>query len=232
MWKVIICEQDVQVCARLGNGLRRFGEDVHEQLDIVYFDSAEALLTDPHPDADVVMLDARLPDASGFDVARTLRRRGFGPLLFIITDEQPYSLEGFAVHAFGYIDKPVDQNQLRSQLDDALITLRRGRDTQILLRRSTNTDLLDSEEILFVEALGHTITATLKDGTQRRSAKPLAELEKQLCPRGFFRCHKSYLINLNHLRSIAQERLTLAGGHVVPLSKHRRREFLQAVSKR
>lgn len=58
----------------------------------------------------------------------------------------------------------------------------------------------------------------------------MKDLEEQLSAYGFFRCHASYLVNCSHIARIEPEALLLNNGDRVPVSQHRRKEFLAALS--
>lgn len=58
----------------------------------------------------------------------------------------------------------------------------------------------------------------------------LSQIEERLTAHGFFRCHRSYLVNMARIKRIGQDALIMPDGMTVPLSKHRRRAFLDAFS--
>ena len=58
----------------------------------------------------------------------------------------------------------------------------------------------------------------------------MKELEEQLMPYGFFRCHASYLVNNESISRIDATQLTLKDGTVIPISQRRRKEFLAELS--
>ena len=58
----------------------------------------------------------------------------------------------------------------------------------------------------------------------------MKELEDQLLPCGFLRCHSSYLVNPRHIRSVALAELVLKDGSRIPISQRKRKEFLFALA--
>ncbi|MBQ6216568.1 MAG: LytTR family transcriptional regulator DNA-binding domain-containing protein [Erysipelotrichaceae bacterium] len=59
----------------------------------------------------------------------------------------------------------------------------------------------------------------------------LNTLEEETAGQDFFRCHKSYLINMHHISKIGVDQITMDNADKIPLSKHRRKDFLAAYSK-
>ena len=59
----------------------------------------------------------------------------------------------------------------------------------------------------------------------------IAPLEKELLSCGFFRCHRSYLVNLPMISRVGQTELEMQNGDRIPLSKYRRHEFLDAYAR-
>ncbi len=85
--------------------------------------------------------------------------------------------------------------------------------------------LLPLAEILYCYADGDRTMVVTRQG-ELRSRLPLDRLTARLEPFHFFRCHRAYLVNLAHVRSLIPwtrnaYSLTLEGGRDVPLSKHR-----------
>ena len=68
-------------------------------------------------------------------------------------------------------------------------------------------------------------------GSGKQTAKiPLSEIEKETQSQHFFRCHKSFLINLRHITRIDPESVTMTNGDVIPVSKYRKKDLLKAYS--
>lgn len=227
MWKVMICDDEPEVCQEIEQSLLRFAHDAGETFEIRRCSSAEELLEQWQEDNDILLLDIRMQGMTGMEAARELRKRGSRVAILFITTMVQYAMEGYEVHAYGFMKKPLREKQFHLQLEDVLRYLRRTKGKPLLLNTNFITDVICSTEIVYAEAFGHKIEVLLSDGRRITHGIPLGELERQLPPENFFRCHKSYLVNLQHIRQIGLSELLLTGGAHVPLSRHRRRELLQ-----
>ncbi len=82
-------------------------------------------------------------------------------------------------------------------------------------------------DIIYLEVLDHDMRFVLPSEsiTCRITMK---QLDESLRGRGFFRCHKGFTVSFDHVRLVAASGIIMDNGDEVPLSKHRRKEFLEA----
>ena len=71
----------------------------------------------------------------------------------------------------------------------------------------------------------------LTGGETAESPVQLNEIEEKLSGQGFFRCHRSFLVNMRHITHISNTELTMSDGSVVLLSKYRVKDFMLAYAK-
>ncbi|MBR2503403.1 MAG: LytTR family transcriptional regulator DNA-binding domain-containing protein, partial [Oscillospiraceae bacterium] len=86
---------------------------------------------------------------------------------------------------------------------------------------------LDSIE--YAEAQNKQIVFTLQDGTEIKTGEPLHILEnKLLAEYGFFRCHRSYIVNINHISTYTNKEITMSSGCRIPISRSCQKNFESA----
>ena len=230
-WKVDICDDEESVCSLLHHYLERMQADCSEKFQVRIFHSAEDLLWNAKRDTDVLLLDIRMEGMSGMEAARELRARGSRVALVFITTMTQYAIEGYEVHAFGFLRKPLQYSTFCRQMEDLLIHLRRAQGSTWEIKNGAASCILSTNDILCLEVYGHSVTVRLRDGNALPCSTTLQRAEEQLERAGFFRCHKSYVVNLGLVEQIGIEAVTLVGGHTIPLSRHRRKEFLAAFAR-
>ncbi len=142
-----------------------------------------------------------------------------------------YALEGYKIHAFAFLTKPLVYEELSAALTDCSAKLSASAPAVLPVETASGTKILKINDILYAEVFRRETSFTLKNGNKVVSLIQLAAVEEQLGGKGFFRCHRSYLINMKHVENIAPPDITLTGGCVVPISKHRVKEFLSAYAK-
>lgn len=231
MWNVILCDDQKDMCALLRRHLETFSQESGETFQVQECYSGEELLELISGETDLVFLDIRMGEVSGMEAARALRQRNYSTCLIFITTMTQYAIEGYSVHAFGFLKKPVRYPQFRMQMQDTVRHLEQQRRQSsretISLRSGAETYTLEVADILYVEVQNHDLHI-VRQGGSLTIYSTISSMEEQLEGKGFFRCHKSFLVNLSQISRITRGDVHMVNQAVIPVSKHRRREFLEA----
>lgn len=179
---------------------------------------AEALLLLRSLSYDLVLLDIRMPGGTGLEVAAALRDLPHPPKVIFTTAYPDHAVEAFDLEAVDYLVKPFDADRLARALDRALAhppdeaparapapVSPPGTEplVRIPVQRDGRTVLVDRTAIVYASAVrGYSY---LKLAEERLLVSfSLNELERRL--RGhFFRTHRSYLVNLDHVRELVPD---------------------------
>ena len=140
-----------------------------------------------------------------------------------------YAMEGYKVHAFSFWTKPVRYAALLRHLTEAFAALDRERGGVIVVSDGASRWILEPASLLYAEVWQHH-TKFVFQQDQQTCKVPLSQIEAQAVRYGFFRCHKSFLVNFRHISRIDFDTITMSNGSQIPLSKYRRKEFLSAWS--
>ncbi|MBQ7859060.1 MAG: response regulator transcription factor [Faecalibacterium sp.] len=163
---------------------------------------------------------------SGMNAARELRRRGSNAVIFFITSLTHYAIEGYEVHAFSFLAKPLRYEVFAERMGDALRMMKKSVGQVLQFQTAEGLIRVNTNEIGYIESFRHEIKFVCDGFSFTAGDVTLSVLEQQLAGCGFFRVHKSYLINMRNIRLIGETEIHMVDGGVVPLSKYRRREFL------
>jgi DNA-binding response OmpR family regulator len=152
VYSLLFIEDDDQIRLALSMALEDEGYEVREAPD-----GASGLSEFGEREADLVLLDLRLPDMSGFDVCRALRARSIVPIIIITAQTDTYDLvAGLEAGADDYITKPVVPKELaarirallrRVQLQESSAAPRATRFGAVELRREQGIVLKDGREV-------------------------------------------------------------------------------------
>ncbi|QDP40952.1 LytR/AlgR family response regulator transcription factor [Radiobacillus deserti] len=153
---------------------------------------------------DVIFLDIEMPKRNGMDTASMLKELKKTPLIVFATAYPDFAVEAFRQEAVDYLVKPFDPQEL----DETVQRLERYLlSKQEELAGQTPFKLaIEGEEIVYLNP--HNILFIYRDnrvskivvaGKEYETKTPLKELEARLKEYSFFRIHKSYLVNLNHV---------------------------------
>lgn len=167
-----------------------------------------ALIEDYRPE--IVFLDISMPELDGFGLLEQLQYRTFN--LVFTTAHQEYALQAIKHHAFDYLLKPVDVNELKSCIEK--ITAERRRNEMrsknpysgtIGLSVKDGIIFIRHADIIRLEASGSYTVFYLENNVKQIASKSLKEYEAQLDPSVFYRCHNSHLVNLKKVTKFVSQ---------------------------
>ena len=165
----------------------------------------------------VVFLDVEMPGATGIECARVLQDMNPATVIIFATAHATYMSDAFALYAFDYLVKPFKMERVVQTLERARARLSMAAEApldthlpqtpkkiegKLLLHHRGGVSVLDMKDILLVQREDRaTVLYTAKE-ERYVTADTLGEMEERLGGGPFFRCHKSYIINLNYVRDI------------------------------
>ena len=177
---------------------------------------------------DVIFLDIQMEQPDGMETARLLRQRGDRGLLVFVTVLKEYVFDSFQVEAFDYLLKPLDSVCFKRTMDRIFRALERKRPEDIVIPRGSGCEVVLLSDIVYCEVLGRKVYLHQNDGTVSGYYDKLEDLERRVDGR-FFKCHRSYLVNLDYVRGCQDGQVLLSQGERIPASRLRERELTQAL---
>jgi len=165
---------------------------------------------------DVVFLDVEMPEKTGVECARAIQDMDPNIVIIFATAHDSYMGDAFEVYAFDYLIKPFKVERVIQTLErvrERLMT-RSGRTAAVpavkpralsgrmMLRHREGISFVDLQDILLIQREERSTVLYTADNERFVTNDTLSEMEERLPADVFFRCHKSYIINLNHIRDI------------------------------
>ncbi len=190
-------------------------------------------------DPDLVFLDIEMPLLNGFKLLEILGDFTFD-VIFTTAYEQ-YALKAFKVSAVDYLLKPIDIDELVGSVEK--VAEKRARNLRqkdstpkdstsnvdLVLPSTSGILFINKVEIMHIEAEGRYAKLVLQDGETQVTTKSLKSLEEMLSTSSFYRCHKSYVVNLKKIVSLKKGRplyLVLENGTELEVGRNKREELL------
>jgi DNA-binding LytR/AlgR family response regulator len=217
MYRFAICDDDPVDRAYLSRLIEEWNKSAGLLLKVEYYVSGEAFWFSYEEDnsVDVLFLDIEMGEMSGVELANRLREAGAGLQIVFVTGYMEYIAEGYDVEALHYLIKPITSQKLNAVLDRAAQRLK-TREHALVLALSEGIVRLPLYEIRYLDVLKNYVTI---HGKENYSVKrTLNDLEAEL-DEGFFRIHRSYIVNLRFVRKTARTEVVLKDGTVLPLSR-------------
>ncbi|MYN02624.1 response regulator [Pseudoduganella sp. DS3] len=194
----------------------------------------EALAALPGTRPDLVFLDVEMPECDGFEL---LDRIGAAPpfAIVFVTAHHQFALRAFEVGALDYLLKPFDDQRFARVLERVKERLRApGETRRFLIRNGSALAIVKFADIDWVEASDYysSLHAAGRSHLLRRS---LAELDAELAPHGFQRIHRSAIVNLERIRTLAMREdgeydIVLHDGQRLRISRRYRKAIMTRLS--
>lgn len=206
----------------------------------------EALDVVTKMEPDLVFLDIKIHDKTGFDFLKGMSKINFKVIFTTAFDN--YAIKAFKFSAFDYLLKPIDAddfndavNRLKTSLQESNIehqiqnlfkNLKQDQKKVITIPMLSGFETLKVEDIIHLEAdTSYTHIFTSEGKTM--VSKPIKFYEDLLEDNSFFKTHKSHLINLEHVKKYykgKQSYVVMSNNSKVPISVRRKEEFLKHFS--
>ena len=195
------------------------------------YESGECLLSSGK-NYDLIFMDYEFEDkgSDGISIAKELRKKEKDTKIVFLSGYPEAVFDSFEVAAFRFLLKPIDDKKFSEMLDSFLSAMS-DKDRMIQLRESGVSRFVREKDILCAEAFGKNCIIHLHDKKDDIICnETLASLEKRVDSNLFFRCHKSFLINLNHVNGYNYNCITLDNGEGVLISRKKYSTFVERYS--
>lgn len=193
---------------------------------------------------DILFLDIEMPRMNGFDLLASIGELQFQ--VIFVTAYSEYALKAFKESAVDYILKPVDDHDLIHAVEKAIFNINSfdtnerlvkilkdaiSRTFKIVVPTAKGLSLIPEDEVLHLEGYDGYTKIHLNTTSQAiTSSYNLGKFEKSL-GEVFFKCHKSHIVNLEHVRAFENEGYLLLDNDTrVPISRTNRKIFIELFS--
>ena len=199
--------------------------------------------------ADLVFLDAQMPEVDGFQVLEALKGARL-PLIVFVTAYDRYAIKAFEVNALDYLVKPFDRRRFQAAVERAKERLRVDKGGELERRALALLNKLETEanhvDRLVIKSGGRVlfVTASAVDWIEAEGKyvrlhigkeshllrEGIGSIEARLDPRQFLRIHRSTIVNLDRIKQLdpwfnGEYRVLLRDGTLLVLSRGFKRKL-------
>jgi len=190
---------------------------------------------------DLIFLDIQMPHFSGIDFLNTIEKK---PLVIFTTAYSDYAVEGFNLGAVDYLVKPIPFHRFLKSVVRAQQVLNPSTAIQAISENTTAPELeqdfmfvraeyenvkMNFSDILFIEGLKDYVKIYTTDNKFTLTLISLIKLENLLSSKGFSRIHRSYIINIKHVKSIQKNKVLISDKRV-PISESYKNAFFERIN--
>lgn len=226
--KAIIVDDEL-MARNLLNGIL---EDNCPQVEVVHscVNLLEAVKAIREHEPDIVFLDIEMPKHSGLEILDFFNESEVNFSIIFTTAYNSYAINAFKLSAIDYLLKPLEADAVvksierfekstksKTKLDFLRSNLKDNAHRKLAIHTISSIDFVALNEISFLKAEGAYTQITLKDDTKLLSSKNMKYFEEVLQDyEQFIRCHKSYIVNIQHVSSYLKK----AGGSLMINERH------------
>ena len=227
MIRIAICDDEKHMSDHIRAMASDFFRKKNREIQLRTFSSGEELLS-YDGQIDILFLDIQMKGMDGIETARKLRDSKFRGFLIFITVLKEMVFQSFEVQAYDYLVKPVEEKQFEKTMERLYASMQNASEDSLLVQKGYEGRIIREEEIVFCEIIDRKIYLNLTSDEVVDYYERIENLETKLGSH-FFRCHRSYLINLKHLKGYKNGTACMDNGKEVPVSRLRSKEFSSVV---
>ena len=231
--QTIILEDEAKSLDVISNLIRQFTSDIELIGSAGWVDKSVQLISEKTPQ--LVFMDIRLADGTGFDVLKKVTSRDFE--LIFVTAYEEYALDALRVSALDYLLKPIGIPEFEGAVGRARDKIREKKNLEhssierkIGVATLSGYEFIDAKDIIWCTSSSGYTHFNCADGKKLISSRNLGFYEDLLYARNFYRIHNSSIINLRFLKSYIKGKISyvvLTDGTRLEISQRRKGEFLE-----
>ena len=203
---------------------------------VAFCSNAQDALEEIHANpVDLLFVDINMPEITGMDLVKTLSSE---KMIIFTTAYSEYALEGFQVNAVDYLLKPISYpdflksaNKAKALFDLKLQQELLPEGDGIFVKSEYRSIRIRFDNICYIEGMREYVRIHLTEGSPVMTLLSMKVLEEKLPSHQFMRVHRSFIVNLNKVNIIEQNRIIFNERTYIPIGGLYREAFQQYIDK-
>lgn len=228
MIKIAIVEDENEMSSDLKKHIEKFFNQHDKKITIDIFDNAVKFLDKYKSKYDLVFMDINLPYMDGIEASEKLRNIDPTVIIVFVTSLAQYAIEGYKVHAFDYVLKPVNYYNFVLTLERLLPHLKDNDKSIVIYTNKTSFKKILIERIKYIEIINHKLVFHTLDGDYETHGA-LNDYVDILKDDYFELCNRCYLINLKMVSQVTPDSVIIDEESLL-ISRPKRKQFLHVLN--
>lgn len=221
MYTIFLCDDNQIIQKKYVNLLDSIAKKNHIRTQITAFSSAEELLyhlQEVPTFPDMIYLDIFMGKLNGIQLAKYLRQKNCHSQIIFLTASPDCVFDAFDTSPFHYILKSnTTIRRFEEIFLSAIRTIENQKEEFLFIQEKNGVKKISYQQIVYFEA-SHRLVLIHDTNNQITSFhSSLDFLEKKLREKGFVRCHRTFLVNLNHVKVFHSKTLVLTSDTILPI---------------
>ena len=207
MFRIVLCDDQREILL----AIQKYTDSILETTEHTCrgFTKPSQLLAADIADTDLFILDIGMPETDGFELSLKIREKCGKAKIIFLTSETDRVFDGYKYRAFRFIAKG-DNEALKEGILSALPRISEKR-IDLNLKKSGHIRA-ELGEIIYFEYNLRVMTVWFADGGYEMTGGKLSDLAAKLEPLGFVCVHRSFLVNMAHIKSFEKADIVLSNG--------------------
>lgn len=226
---IAICDDESNITNQLYELIKQYQREKAEEIHCDVYHNGEGLLL-VEKEYDIIFLDIYMSGIDGIETAKRLRKKDKTVEIIYLSSYSGLTKEALSVHAFEYLEKPINKTDIYKQLDEVIerIFCKRVNDENkhhIIEFNGGKTKMrLSIDEIYYFEREDRRIKVITKKGNFVLY-ETIASIEDKLKQFDFVLPHQSFVININYIKDYFKGQIIMMNDDIIPIAQKRASEF-------
>ena len=230
MIKIAICDDSDYMREEIKKHITAYSFKREFSYTLDEFETGEKLL-ESNEEYDLVFMDYKF-EGSGLDgisTAKQLRERQADITIIFLSSYPGAVFQSFEVGAFRFLLKPVDEEKFNAALEAFLLSTEEEK--VLLVRVKGMNHFIKESKISYIEGIGKNCIINFLDKSKKFEChETLSSMEQRLKSKSFYRCYKSYIVNMKHVNAYNRTDVVLKNGDSILMSRNKYKEFTEKYS--
>lgn len=222
--RIVICEDELVYQIAIRQAIQHWQQvSGHNDVEVFLYHSSEELLDqfERKMEVDLFFIDIQFPgELNGIDLARKIRETHHDVTIVFCTNYGEYVYEGYTVNALRFLKKPIVEDDVFFCCNYVYNRLTIRNSNSLTIFSSGKRYALRYAEIRFLEIKAHNLyLSTTIRSTPFKINTQLSDIMAELPKNLFVLCHRSYAVNVAHIRMITRTECQLLNNESIPISR-------------
>ena len=221
--KIAVCDDEKLFRYEIIDLLNNYSKENNIILDITEFDDGGKLVASGTV-FDMIFLDHQMNELNGLDTIKSIREKNIKTKVVFVSSYSEIVFDSLKYNTFRFIVKPVSREKLYEAMDSALEISSSERKLIVKDEMYNESIVVYEKDVIYAQA-DNVYTYIITENGSYRYPYNLSSLEEELGSVGFFRTNRSYIVNLEYIRSYDKTGITLSNGHKAVISRAKYKDF-------